>query len=114
MVCMNKSTAAAREKWSRIIAEQRVSGLSVARFCEDRGIPASSFFPWKRKLADAVSTDADAMFVEAKIGAADRHGDHGVTIVLAGGRRIMIGPGFDRRLLLDVIEALESSTGAAS
>ena len=44
MSCMNKSSMAAREKWSRIIEEQRASGLAVARFCEERRVAASSFF----------------------------------------------------------------------
>jgi len=106
---MNNSSRAAREKWSRIIEEQRASGLTVARFCEERRIPASSFFPWRKRLKDAPAGPA---FVEAKVrGVADGDGG-GVTIELAGGRRVMASRGFDRDLLLEVIEALESAAGA--
>jgi len=103
---MSRATRA-RERWSRIIREHRASGQTVAAFCAERSIPASSFFPWRRRLAEA-GEDGSAVFVEAKVGADDRQGEQGVTIVLAGGRRIMVGPGFDRRVLLEVIDALES------
>jgi len=109
MFGMNRSESA-RTKWSRVIREQRKSGLSVKGFCDERNIPASSLFAWKRRLADAGDTDGEAMFVEAKVGADDRHGV-GVTIELVGGRRIVVGPGFDRRVLLEVIQTLESGVG---
>jgi hypothetical protein len=103
---MNKTSTAAWEKWTRIIEEQRVSGLTVARFCEARGIPASSFFPWRKRLRGA---PAAAAFVEAKV-----RGETGggITIELVDGRRVMVSRGFDRDLLLDVIGALESGGGA--
>jgi hypothetical protein len=85
--------------------------LSVKRFCEERGIPASSLFAWKRKLADAGEGGA-GVFVEAKVeGVDEEHGGGGgvggIAIELAHGRRLIVGRGFDRRLLLEVIEALE-------
>jgi hypothetical protein len=103
----------ARERWSRIIREQRESGESVGVFCARRSIPASSLFAWKRRLAEAIAAPPSSGFVEASVRGADGVGA-GVTVELAGGRRIMVGGGFDRRLLLDVIEALESGTGGGS
>lgn len=47
---MNRS-GSVRAKWTRIIAEQRSRGVSVAGFCEARGISASSMFAWTQKLA---------------------------------------------------------------
>ena len=93
-----------------ILREQQSSGLRVAAFCQRRGIAESSFYPWKRKLADAGDTDGAAVFVEAKVGADDGHDKHGVMIELVGGRRIVVGPGFDRRVLLEVVEVLESGS----
>lgn len=54
-----------------------------------------------------------AAFVEAKMFVADtraerEHAGMIVTIELACGRRVRIGEGFNRQLLLDVIDALES------
>jgi hypothetical protein len=58
MSCMKRSSMAAREKWTRIIEEQRASGLAVARFCEERRIPASSIFPWRKRLKDTPAAPA--------------------------------------------------------
>jgi len=112
----------AREKWARIVDEQRSSGLSVKQFCNQRSIPCSSFFAWRRKLggaAAAVSADnrtaefaavavADALRRDRDAGE-DPGGDAagGVSIALPGGLRVMVNHGFDRRLLLAVVDALE-------
>ncbi len=102
---MSRSEAA-QAKWSRIIEEQRGSGLSVGAFCARRSIPASSLFAWRRRLAAPA-------FVEAEVrGVDDERG--GVTVQLGGGRRVAVVRGFDRRLLLEVIEALESVAGGGS
>lgn len=94
---------AAREKWSRIIEQQRASGLTVARFCAERRIPASSFFPWRKRLGGTPTSPA---FVEAKV--RDPTDGSGVVIELPGGRRVIVSRGSDRDLLLEVIGALES------
>lgn len=119
MTCMSR-TESARARWVRIIREQRESGETVAAFCASRGIAASSFYPWKRRLADAEGASPGAMFVEAKLGIDDDHRDGvgvvgvgGIAIELAGGRRVIVGRGFDRQLLLEVIEALEPAGGGA-
>lgn len=80
----------------------------MARFCDERGIPASSLFGWKRKLGSEAGQAARASgFVEARVrGAAGVGGE--VAVELASGRRIIIGSGFDRRVLLEVIETLEA------
>ena len=104
---MNKASSAARVKWSRLIAAQGGSGKSVARFCAERGIPASSLFAWRRRLrATADPAPLASGFVEARVAGEAPQGC-GVTIELGGGRRVSVARGFDRQLLLDVIEALE-------
>lgn len=109
-----KRSEAARARWARVVEAQARSGMSAAEFCRGRGIWASSFFAWKRKLG---KSDAPAPgFVEAivdGIGSEPHGGPYagphgGITIELAGGRRLTVSRGFDRQLLLDVIEALES------
>ena len=39
-----------QEFWTTIIAEQRASGFSQAKFCESRGISKSSFYNWSSIL----------------------------------------------------------------
>jgi transposase-like protein len=114
---MNRS-GTAREKWTRIIHEQQASGETVAAFCAGRGIAESLFYPWKRRLAGRGGVRPGPpplrAFVEAKIDQVEAVGGAGVAIELGRGRRVTVARGFDRRLLLEVIETLESSTGAAS
>jgi hypothetical protein len=116
MMGMSRSDTA-QAKWAGIIREQRESGQSVARFCAQRGIPSSTLFVWKRKLAGA-----EAAFVEARVhggddkrNGRDEHGgrDGGVAIRLGCGRHVTVARGFDRRLLREVIGALESIGGEA-
>lgn len=84
----------------------------MKRFCEERGIPASSLFGWKRKLAGAGEGGA-AAFVEAKVEGIDDE-QRGVAIEVRCGRRVTVARGFDRQLLLEVIEALEARVEAGS
>lgn len=37
-------------KFNRLQARQKESGLSVKGFCENEGIPPSSFYYWQKKL----------------------------------------------------------------
>lgn len=103
----------ARERWSRIIREQRESGESVGVFCARCSIPTSSLFAWKRKLGSmADQRPAPSGFVEAQVrGVGDGHGG-GVTIQLGCGRSVVVSRGFDRLVLLEVIAALESGGGS--
>lgn len=107
----------ARARWSRIIDQQRSSGVPVAVFCRERSLPVSSYYGWRRKLS---SGPADPGFIEARVVGEPRAGDKkpgvgsasapnssGVRIDLAGGRRILVTRGFDRLVLLEVIQLLE-------
>ena len=115
----------ARARWSRIIDQQRSSGVPVAVFCRERSLPVSSYYGWRRKLSD---TTADPGFIEARAigepGAGDKKpgglrraqssrdiasvsNSSGVRIELAGGRQVLVTRGFDRQVLLEVIHALE-------
>jgi hypothetical protein len=114
---MSKAESA-RERWERIVREQRRSGRTVAAFCVERGIAESSFYPWKRRLAGSAGTRGEGgegalgpepAFVEAKVGGDDpgkARGRGGVRIALRGGVRVLVRRGFDRDLLREVIEAI--------
>ncbi len=54
---MNKLEKVRREKckrWAEILAEQSVSGLSIAVFCHERGLNKHTFGYWKKRLGRAV------------------------------------------------------------
>jgi hypothetical protein len=50
-------------KWRGLLAEHSGSGQTVAAFCRERGLPASQFFAWKRRLSQA----AAEQFVEVQV-----------------------------------------------
>jgi len=114
----------ARAKWAKIIEDHGGSGLAVAGFCRERSLAVSSFYDWRRRLE---SPRAGAGFVEVK-GMTDSRGARasdgvapesvavdvhsaGVRIELAGGRRVVVTRGFERRLLSDVIGAIVRDDG---
>ena len=108
-----KPSAAAR--WKKLIADQEASGLPVSVFCRERGIPQSSLFAWRRRLAAAGTPNTVAKFMSVKI--VPEMSGQGVTsaagsieLFLRGERRLRIHKGFDRELLIELVEALESHT----
>jgi hypothetical protein len=42
-------------EWSERIRRRRVSGLSVAEFCEWEGVSVASFYNWQKKLQGTIS-----------------------------------------------------------
>ena len=90
-----------------MVAEQGQSGRSVAAFCRERGLRASQFFAWKKRLRN----DGAAQFVEVRPAVEPMRlstaCNHAIEVRLAGGRSLMVEPGFDAghlRALLLVLE----------
>lgn len=112
---MQKRKQEAWAKWRGLVFEQGASGQSIAAFCRDRGLPVSQFFAWKKRLRQAAAEP----FVEVEVG--DARGPRGegaaqpatprcaaIEILLAGGRRIFVEPGFDANHLRAVLAVLEA------
>lgn len=122
----------AQSRWRRLIEDHRVSGLPVSVFCRERGIPQSSLFAWRRRLKSGVAAatfkpvavvseaassppawevepPAASLVEPPAVSAVEPPVVSPVELILAGDRRLLVRPGFDRQLLLDVIGALESS-----
>ena len=132
---MSSSTSAS-DRWRRVLAGHRASGLSVAEFCRRAGIPSSSFFYWQRRLRDLVvsrrrSPGAPTGFVEvltaseSEVGRDLAAGARGpgcplerghprIEVWLPGRRRIAIRPGFDRKTLRDLLTVLEADAESAA
>ncbi len=98
----------ARRKWQKLISEQGRSGQTVAAFCRVRKLCVPHFFWWKKRLR----VPAPAEFLEVKLAAAAPAacavGDARVEVVLRNGRRLRVGPGFDRELVGTLATVLES------
>ena len=115
---MNKASSSVREQWRRIVQQQKSSGLSVARFCRQRGIGESSLFAWKRRLAreaeaSATSESAAPAFVLVKPAGADDDrdakgsSDGAIELHLGRDRHIVLRPGFDAPTLAVALAVLE-------
>jgi transposase-like protein len=103
-----KPRDAAKERyWRRVVRHWRHSKLSVRAFCRQQGLQESNFYAWRRTLRQRDALDA--AFVPVQV-VAEPHG-HGrspaVELVLANGRLLRLGPGFDAATLQRLLTLLE-------
>jgi len=98
------------EQWRRIFTEQQRSGLTVAAFCQERGISQGSFYAWKKRLRPvaAARPAVPPRFVELQVAGTPPPAE--IEIELASQRRVLVRPGFDPDLLLAVLRTLEGLT----
>ena len=108
---MRERGTEAWRKWRGLAAEQKQSGESVAAFCRERGVPASQFFAWKRRLREAEAAKFVAVEVaptgETRRRAAIEQSDV-IEVRLVRGRSLMVEPGFDADHLRALLAALEA------
>jgi hypothetical protein len=126
-----------QRQWEAVVERWRESGRSVRDYCQAEGLRESSFYFWRRELARRSQTQsvASPALLEAsgpvpasagpKRPPSPRRGTAsflpvrlvedaaakatcGVEIVLACGRRVRVGAGFDRQTLLNVLAVLEA------
>jgi transposase-like protein len=122
--------------WEDVVRRWRESGQSVREYCRAQGMEESAFYFWRRTLArrghglaaeDAPQVegarkpvprspkrgslprrDAPAFLPVQVVEAGAVEATRGVEIVLAHGRTVRVGSGFDRQTLADVLAVLES------
>jgi transposase-like protein len=56
---MERRKNQSREEWNRIVSAQERSGQSIPEFCRQESICISSFYQWKRRLADGPKRDGE-------------------------------------------------------
>jgi hypothetical protein len=109
-----KETAATR--WRKLLEQQRQSGLGVSAYCRERGLSAASMFAWKRRLRPGGERPVAQAFKPVKVvpetlGPSTEQSEPSdlpaIELRLRDGHHLMVRRGFDRQLLLEVIEALE-------
>jgi hypothetical protein len=122
--------------WRDLVERWRLSGQSVREFCRTAGVKESAFYWWKRRLGrcrprqgghratpGSLPCRPRAMVPAGEPGRAGRTAARflpievamdgtleaagSVEIVVGGGRRIRVQPGFDRQTLGEVLAALE-------
>jgi hypothetical protein len=47
-----------RSWWARQVARQQSTNIPVVRFCQQLGVPTSTFYDWKRRFARARETSS--------------------------------------------------------
>jgi transposase len=98
--------------WRRVLARWRRSGLSVRAFCRAEGISEPSFYVWRRKLEQADHKKPAFLPVHVVTEEAKQPATRDIEIVLANGRCLRVGPGFDPHTLVTLVDLLEA--GGAS
>jgi transposase len=96
------------QQWRGWIHQWQQSGLSVRAFCARHGLAAPSFYAWRRELT---RRDAAApAFVAVRLAPDEEPAPaRGVEVVLAGGRRLRVAPGFDPATLRQLLAVLEEA-----
>ena len=124
--------------WAALIDEWKQSGLSQIKFCQERGISRATMQGWIYKPARKQSIEAlqrrgatnsakaspmvglaeptpkpSTAFVPVRFAKSSSKSqpptDHAaIEVILDGGRRVAVGPGFDEETLRKVVTALES------
>jgi transposase-like protein len=120
-----KQRSASKERfWRRMVRRCRGSGLTVRAFCAEHGVSEPNFYAWRRTLAERDS--AGVKFVPVRVtgksagakvpesmgeGAAGAGATGTLELVLDGGRRVRVGPGFDGPTLRRLLALLENVNG---
>lgn len=100
-----KENAAAR--WRKLVEQQRESGLPVSAYCRERGISAASMFAWRRRLQSASGLPVAETFKAVEV-LSEEQPDSSIELCLRGGRHLIVRRGFDRQLLINLVQAMES------
>jgi len=107
---MRQSITEHRAKWRELVLEQLSSGQTVAAFCRNRGIRASQFYDWKKRIRAGEA----AKFVEVKVKEPSEHRkpaperSAAIAIRLNKGRSLFVEPGFDASHLRALLAVLET------
>jgi hypothetical protein len=105
--CIEGASASAKaDEWRERLAEHGRSGLTVKRFCQERGITQWSFYAWRKRLREE-GTVRFALVERGRV-RQETAAAPGLELVLAAGERLRIGVGVDGATLRTVLEALRA------
>jgi transposase len=103
---------ASRAQWARTVAQWKKSGLTAEVFAEQQGLNVRSLQRWSSALQRASASADQTGFtrvIPIDSGANRATEPATVEVVLASGRVVRVGKGFDPGLLREVVTALEAS-----
>lgn len=104
-----------RRRWSddekqRIVEESLVGHRQASATARRHGIPTSLLFKWRRDFAEPRPATPPLAFLPVTVEPdppASEAVDDRIEIVLANGRRLVVGSGFDASTLVRVLGVLE-------
>lgn len=99
--------------WRRMVGGQARSGLSIRAWCRKHSLREPSFYWWRAQLARTdrrvKARPCKPTLVPVRVSSEDTAGPESlIEIVLSNGRRIRVRGPVDRRVLADVLAALET------
>lgn len=102
---VKEEARAKAEQWRERIAQQEHSGLSIKKFCQERGLTLWSFYDWRKRLRETgpvrfALVERRSRRETPSICNAD------LQVVFATGERLEIRAGVDAATLRTVVEAL--------
>jgi transposase-like protein len=103
----SRTLAAKNDQWRERFAEQERSGISVRRFCKERGIAEHLFFYWRKRLRSQPQAVRFALVERGKV-RQEMAAESSLELVCATGERLRIGAGVDATTLRTVLEALRA------
>jgi hypothetical protein len=103
-----------REEVRRLVDEFEASGLQRWEFCQSRNLALSTLqrhLRAKQSVTEVASSRSRlvAVSVTARPEAVSKPGETNLEVVLSGGRRIGVRPGFDAGTLRELVLALEDA-----
>ena len=99
------SREAKAQEWRRRIREWRQSGVSVRDYCDLAGVCVPTFYLWRRRVEGPPAVTP--AFVPVRLVAEPPVNGGSLELVLAGGRRVRVLPGFDAKTLRQLLAILE-------
>jgi transposase len=105
---VNHVTSGAASGARTVLARWRRSGLSVRAFCRAEGVSEPSFYGWRRKLDQADHKKPAFLPVKVVSEETKEPATRGIEIVLANGRCLRVGPGFDPQTLVKLVDLFEA------
>src|SRR5262245_39008363 len=94
--------------WRQVLSRRQHSSLSVRAFCRAEGVNEPRFYWWRRRLGQVEPREPEPAFVPVHVVTepADDLGTRSIEVVLANGRCLRVGPGFDPHTLVMLVELL--------
>ena len=94
----------------QVVTEYEASGLSLVEFCRQKGLSLATLARYRKRQArvDAVPGGRwMSVEVSGGSGGLNTGASSGLTVALAGGRRIEVRRGFDSPTLVELVGVLE-------